>query len=247
MEPYPNPPIREALVDIKIESLTASYLKTLDGLHDRLRDRYPIKKARHRWEGSVETQEDRLISAAQKYLGSDGFMFISADEHRILQFRLDGFTFNCLRPYPPEGWPVVREEAARTWDLYAKSVNPTTAIRIGLRYINEIIIPLPQIELDEYLTAAPRIPKDLPQTLDRYLTRLVIPFPELEAKAIITQSTGNPTDPKSTSIILDIDVLTDAPRKADSRSLWDILDQFRVIKNKIFKASLHPKTEELFK
>jgi uncharacterized protein (TIGR04255 family) len=247
MEPYRNPPIREALVDIKIEPLTVSYLKTLDGLHDQLRDRYPIKKTRHRWVGSVETQEDRLISAAQKYLGSDGFMFISADEQRILQLRLDGFTLNYLRPYPAEGWPVVREEADRMWTLFAEAVSPTTTIRIGLRYINEINVPMPQIDLDEYLTAAPRIPIDLPQTLDRYLTQVVIPYPNLEAKAIITQSTGNPSDPNSTSIILDIDVFTDVPRKADSRLVWDILDQFRGIKNKIFKSSLHPKTEELFK
>lgn len=247
MEPYPNPPIREALVDIKIESLAASSLKTLEGLHDRLRDRYPTKKTRHRWEGFVETKEDRLISAAQKYLGSDGFLFISSDEHQVVQFRLDGFTFNRLRPYPPQGWPVVRDEAARMWDLYSEAVSPTTVIRIGLRYINEIVVPQSPIELDEYLTAAPRIPGDLPQTLDHYLTRLVIPFPELDAKATITQSAGNPINPNSTSIILDIEVLTDAPRKADSRAVWELLDQFRAIKNKIFKACLHPKAEELFK
>ena len=246
MEPYPNPPIREALIDIKIDPLTPASLGLLEGLHSQLSVQYPVKKIRHRWAGSVETQEDRLLSAAQKYLGPDGYMFVSSDEQQIVQYRLDGFTFNRLRPYPRHGWPVVREEASRLWDLYVSAVNPARAIGLGLRYINEINIPLPDIHLEEYLTEPPRIPQGLPQTLDQFLTRLVLPFPELDARAIITQSLGTPHSSNIVSVILDIDVLTDVPRKADSATVWSVLDRFRDIKNRIFKSSLSPKTEELF-
>lgn len=246
MQPYPNPPIKEALVDIRIDPLPSSMLATLEALHDQIREHYPTKKARHRWEGSVEIQEDRLISAAQRHLGRDGFLFYSQDEQQIVQYRLDGFTFNRLRPYPSLGWPVIREEAKGLWELYLRTAQPQRIVRIGLRYINQINIPGPQVKLEDYLTEPPRVPANLPQTLEHFITRLVIPLPTLEAKAIITQSLAPATAPDTTSLILDIDVLTEAPRPPDTASLWDVLERFREFKNTIFKSSLTPRTEELF-
>ena len=63
MEPYPNPPIREALIDIKIDPLPQSSLAILEALHEQIKEKYPTKKARHRWEGSVKIQDDQTISA----------------------------------------------------------------------------------------------------------------------------------------------------------------------------------------
>ncbi|CAI4033542.1 hypothetical protein DNFV4_03983 [Nitrospira tepida] len=247
MQPYPNPPIKEALVDIRVDPLPSSTLPTLEALHDQIREHYPTKKARHRWEGSVEIQEDRLISAAQRHLGRDGFLFYSQDEQQIVQYRLDGFTFNRLRPYPSQGWPVIRTEAKGLWELYLRTAQPQRIVRIGLRYINQINIPGQQVKLEDYLTEPPRVPAALPQTLEYFLTRLVIPLPALEAKAIITQSLVPVAAPDTTSLILDIDVLTEAPRPPDTASIWDVLERFREFKNTIFKSSLTPRTEELFR
>lgn len=247
MQPYPNPPIKEALIDIKVDPLPASALATLAGLHSHILPRYPMKKERHQWEGRFEVKENQTMSA-HKDLGIQGYIFTSEDEQQVVQFRLDGFTFNQLRPYPRDGWPVVRQEAIRLWEVYLSAPLPMRVARIGLRYINEINIPLPNVDLEEYLTEPPRIPSSLPQSLDYFLTRLVIPFPELQAKAIITQSLGQPGHVlPSVSILLDIDVLTNVSAEANSPKVWEIIDRFRDVKNKIFKSSIRPKTEELFK
>jgi uncharacterized protein (TIGR04255 family) len=247
MQPYPNPPINEALIDIRVDPLPSSALTTLESLHGKIREDYPTKKARNRWEGAIEIKDDHLLSAAQRHLGPDGFLFHSQDEKQIVQYRLDGFTFNRLRPYPAQGWPVIRTEAQKLWQLYLHTVNPQRIVRIGLRYINQINVPARQIDLEDYLAEPPCIPRDLPQTLEHFLTRLVIPWPKLEAKAIITQSLVSPPIPDTTSFILDIDVLTESDRSPDTANVWEILEQFREFKNTIFKSSLTSKTEELFR
>jgi len=249
MEPYPNPPIREALIDIKIDPLPPSRLPILESQWDKIKEQYPLKKTRHRWEGAVEFQKEGSISAGQRHLGPDGFLFTSSDGQEIVQNRLDGFTFNRLRPYPREGWPRVREKASWLWELYLNAVQPTRVIGIVLRYINEINIPSVPVQLEDYLTEPPRIPESLPQTLEHFLTRIVIPLPEfgdMNAKAIITQALAQPSTPNTTSLILDINILTETSMPADTAAVWQVLDRFRIVKNMIFKASIRPKTEELF-
>ena len=44
MQPYSNPQIREAIVEIKIEPLSPSYPDIIEKLHDRIREDYPEKK-----------------------------------------------------------------------------------------------------------------------------------------------------------------------------------------------------------
>jgi uncharacterized protein (TIGR04255 family) len=247
MKPYPNPPIREALIDIKIDPLPQSSLAVLEALHEQVKEKYPTKKARHRWEGSLKIEADQTVSADQRHLRCDGFLFFSTNEKQIVQYRLDGFTFSRLRPYPPQGWPVFREEAIPLWDLYLRAVQPIQVVRIGLRYINQIDVPFSQIDLEEYLAEPPRIPRDLPQMFDHFFVRQVISFPDLEAKAIIIMSTAPAPNALTTSLYLDIDVLTEVSIKGDSVKVWQILDRFREVKNKIFQSSLRPKTEELFR
>ena len=246
MKPYPNPPIKEALVDIKISPLPTSHLDLLGALHEEIRERYPEKKAQHRWESAMKIQDDRLVSATQRHLGPIGFLFSSYGKEQNVQYRLDGFTFNQLHPYPREGWPVFQEEAKRLWSLYLNAIKPDQVDRIGLRYINQIDIPFPRIDLNEYLVEPPRIPKELPQTQEHFLTRVIIPFPELEAKATITQSLTRPPSPLTTSLILDIGIFTEVAIKSDTPKVWEVLNRFRDVKNMIFKSSIRPKTEELF-
>lgn len=246
MKPYSNPPINEALIDIKVDPQPHTVLPALEDLYEFLKGAYPEKKARYRWEGSLAVTGD-LISTAQRQIGPDGYLFQSSDGQRVVQCRLDGFTFNQLRPYPSQGWPVVRQEAKRIWEIYTRMVQPKHVTRIGLRYINRIDIPGARIDLDEYLTAAPKIPDGLPQTLQNFLSRVEIPFQdELETIAIVTQAQTSSPDPQFTSVLLDIDVLTQTRMTADTERVWQVLDQFREKKNMIFKGSIRPKTEELF-
>jgi uncharacterized protein (TIGR04255 family) len=248
MTNYPhlnNAPITEALIDIRIKVRDDFDVLKLDALHDAIAAQYPDKKKRHKWEGRFEFKKGETPTSAGIET-IDGFVFASADGKQIFQARIDGFTFNRLRPY--EKWETLRDEAFRLWKLYKTVLTPDIT-RVALRYINKFDIPLfpePLKDFNEYLTAAPIVPEGLPQGVSSFLTRVVINEPAIDAAAIITQAFEQIVDPKYLPIILDIDVFKQKDLISEEEA-WQTLEALRGFKNNIFNRSLTDKAKELFK
>lgn len=252
MSPIPNykkPPVREALVDIRVDRLPSTVLPELERLTERLNKNYPSKKTIYGLEARLEMQEASFV-ASQKSHGIIGYRFISSDEKKIVQLKLDGFTFNRLKLNPEESWPgweTLREEAKSAWELYVGATKPGEITRLAVRYINQIVIHAASIELDEYFTAPPRVPKELRyQDLDNFFGRVAISIPDLSATAVITHAPAPKPFPNSVTIILDIDIFRQQRMVLDSSIIWETLDRFRDLKNNVFEVSLHQKAKDLF-
>jgi uncharacterized protein (TIGR04255 family) len=247
MAEYPllrNAPITEALIDIRVKIRSDFDVEQFQSLHNAITTQYPDKKKRHKWEGKFEFKNGETpISASTETI--DGYLFTSADGKQIFQARIDGFTFNRLKPY--EQWETFRDEALRLWKLYRDIISPEI-IRVALRFINKIDIPLsPQtvLDFDDYLTAGPIVPKELPQGLSSFLTRVVIRDPDSDALAIITQAFEQIINPKFVPIILDIDVFKQKEVISEEEA-WQTLEELRHFKNRIFFTSITEKAKELF-
>lgn len=239
-----NAPITEALIDIRTRIKEDFDVNRFLSLYDAIIGQYPEKKTRHRWEAQFEFKKgDAPISSGKETV--DGFIFTSADKKQVFQARIDGFTFNRLKPY--DKWETFRDETLRLWQLYRELVSPDI-VRVALRYINKFDIPLfphHMGDFNEYLTAAPIIPEGLPQGVSSFLTRVVINDPETEAAAIITQAFEQIIDPKFLPIIFDIDVFKQKEVISEEEA-WQTLEKLRHFKNKIFFASITEKAKELF-
>jgi uncharacterized protein (TIGR04255 family) len=240
-----NAPITEALLDIRSQLTEGFEVDRFLTLHDKISNQYPQKKARHKWEGRFEFKKGEApLSGGREAV--DGYIFASGDGKQLFQARLDGFTFNKLKPY--DKWESFRDEAFRLWRLY-RSVNSSEIVRIALRFINKIDIPLsPQavIDFDDYLTAGPLVPKELPQGISSFLTRVVVREPDIDASAIITQAFEQIVDPRFVPILLDIDVFTQK-EVISEEDVWPAFEKLRHFKNRIFFASITDKTKELFR
>jgi uncharacterized protein (TIGR04255 family) len=247
---YSKPPVSEALIDIRVEPLPAMQLDIIRHLHEQLIKDYPTPRPQQRWEGSLEIGGDS-ITTGQKAYGVTGYSFESQDRKRIVQYRLDGFTCNFLKPDPSEawvGWKYLRDESKRTWDLYATALGVQEVIRVAVRYINKIVIPGPLVELTDYFTTPPDIPKNLEyQNVAAFLSRLTVLIPELQAYATITQAPAQELRQDGLVVLLDIDIARTQQIQSSSEALWQTLDRFREIKNSIFEKSLTPRAKELFK
>lgn len=246
---YSKPPVREALVDIRINPLAPTQLPVLEVLHEKLRADYPTKKKQQNLEGLWEWRDETLSSRTSQRV--NGFRFESLDGTRIVQYRLDGFTCNFIKPDPQAswvGWSALRDEARRTWEMYAKAIGISEIAGIGVRYINQIVIPTAPIELTDYLTAPPDVPKDFPyQSFLDWLSRVTVAIPDLQAMAIITQAPADEPRQDSLKILLDIDIVRRGIATIDSEAMWTTLDRFRTLKNTIFESSLRDKAKELFR
>jgi uncharacterized protein (TIGR04255 family) len=243
-EVFPKAPIIEALIDIRTVLPENVSVTDLEKLHDRIKGEYPDKEPRNLWEGMVEFKEEtppRTEARVQKL----GYSFSTADGRQVVQFRLDGFTFNRLRPYTR--WEAILPQVRRLWGVYKTGVRPVKVTTVAVRYINAIEIPSKDFNIDDYFASTPKVPEGLPPILENFFMRMEIPFPEEEAKAVVIQTPANKQDPLKTAILLDISVFRQLTLAPDDERMWEILEKFRDIKNKIFLHSLTAKTLELFR
>lgn len=132
------------------------------------------------------------------------------------------------------------------WNTYVQTVKPIKAVRIALRYINRIMIPLPIDSFKEYILTTPEIAPDLPQGLSQFFMRLIIPDSEINAIAVITQTMEEPKG-GYLPYIFDIDVFKEQAYDVAGTEMWNDFEKLRMFKNGIFFKSTTDKAKELFK
>lgn len=239
-ERFPNAPITEAILDIQVTYPSPVEPARLEAFQDLIRASYPVKQGRTKWQGEIHLGEGAVAQAVRQR--AQGFLFRSADEHRAVQARQDGFTFNWLKRY--ESWEALRDEARPHWERYRDTFNPEAVTRLGLRYINRIEIPLPFTDFRDYVKTAPDVAPGLPQGVSALFMRLEIPDVERALMGIITETFQAPMDDgKRLPFIFDIDVVSGATFEPNSNAIWETFEKMRDYKNQIFFNSM---TEEAF-
>ena len=121
---FPNAPITEALLDIRVELSNDINLETLEKFHGHndIKEYFPVKKRRESFTGGVKFSPEGKVSTLPTSGGPDGYLFQSPTEKKIVQARIDGYTFNKLKPY--ESWDAFRSEARKLWNIYFQITNP---------------------------------------------------------------------------------------------------------------------------
>lgn len=223
-------PLNEALIDLR-----ASLPEDFDGerfleLKEVLAPEYPNVQVQRML--SAQFQFSDGVPAHMTEQRVHGVKFASQDEKQIVQFRIDGFTLNRIRPYT--SWNELFPEALRLWKLYLDLTSVDHVPRVAVRYINRIDLPLPVSDFRDHFTVPPDIPDGLPQTLSSFLTRVVIEDNETRASAIVTQALEKGLDDQSTSVILDIDAYREGHFQSDPSNLTPIFEELHTLKNRIF-------------
>jgi uncharacterized protein (TIGR04255 family) len=243
-QPYPNAPITEALIDIRVSHQQGISLEKLKKFGAEVRGEYPNESPRDILQGQI----DFSMSSPQTQSSRTtvGYIFHSIDRRQAVQARLDGFTFSRFAPY--QDWHRLIDEARRLWTVYVATLGPTAALRIAVRYVNQINLPLAEgtLNFEDYLRTFPKMDIDGDVLLQQFFLRLVMPQEDLSAQLILTESLLPPQG-SSLGIILDIDLFREnLSLDVRTSGIWDMLEQFRARKNKYFEASITDKTRKLF-
>lgn len=243
---YPNPPITEAILDLRVPPASGTAVGDLIKMRTGDEAAYPTAQPLMTVMGQMVTGPVPTTSAVQQ---QSGFVFRRHDGRYIYQARLDGFTISQLPRYSE--WKDFRTEAFRYWERYVEIARPVGVARAGLRYVNRIDIPAAQgqdrIDIDEYLSTAPKIAQELPQGMQGFFMQIVLPFPDTEHRSIITETIIPPTRPGVASLILDIDTFREYSIAASPDQAWKCLEELHDLKNNIFEACITDKARELFK
>lgn len=228
-------PLREAIVDIRLRDvLPATFVSKLGSLEG-----FPIAKAMKHGQFTFQISKDKPAEAKVTADEAIGQRYEREDASEVVQFRRNGLTYSILKNYT--SWDVLRDAARYAWQRFLSISGPINVNRLAVRYINAIEIPV-GADYDEYLTAAPRIPKPLPQIVNSFIQKVAVPFAGEGATAMITQTLETPAP-----AVLDIDVFSECSLDGASVEIWAVLEKLRSVKNRVFFASLTAKVLDLYK
>jgi len=243
-ERFPKAPIVEALLDIRVKLHQSVTLEKLEAFQDGIKEQYPNKRERHSWQHGIEMKPGMEPKIAGPIGGPDGYLFVTADETKIVQSRLDGFTFSWLKPY--DKWDSLRDEAKEQWNRYRDLYLPELITRIALRYINRIELPLPIKDFKDYILTLPEVAQGISDSMSGFFMRLVLPHLEPNCQAIVTETIEPPKDNKL-PFIFDIDVYREQAFDPKEQDIWEVFSHLRKFKNEIFFESVTERAKELFR
>ena len=235
-----NPPITEALVDIRIAHVAGVSAATLAPLRDELAAEYPEVEERRKAEAKLAVTPQGIETSTQD-LGFAGLFVKTQDGRLIAQFRDDGFTLNMLRPY--SGGDDLIGRALSLWSRYVEFTKPRAVVRLALRFINHLDLPYERgDDIRKFLPAAPFIPDELPQAVSDFLVRSAVHDDQTGISAILIEKLAlAPQGATTMPVILDIDTFIAKQLPTTGAALRPRLEALREFKNRAFFALL---TEE---
>jgi uncharacterized protein (TIGR04255 family) len=171
-----------------------------------------------------------------------GCKAVSTDKKQVVHLMREGLFVSFLPPYL--GFPECIEEVQRHWELYQRCFAPQQLVRIGIRYINVLKIPMVDgsVRFDEFFKLLTFYPLEGPFQLHRFHHQFEVSELEfgLPARVIFT-STKETRD--ELEVVLDIEAYEELARQPQDPEIWDRFDRARHWAYKLFTNTL---TESCF-
>lgn len=235
-------PIVEAILDIRVTLSSDIHVSHLKGAHDLFKAEYPISEEGHAVEAKLKipsSQDENGQTITDQVIG---YRFRTTSGEKIVQFRLDGFSFNHLKPYPE--WKEFIEEAWKYWLIYLSVAKPNNIVRLALRYINRANFP--RRELKEYIEHPPEFGEEVPGELAAFVIQSQLRLTDNVTAAVVQMMEPEGAKP-GMSYVLDIDVSRAGNIRPSDDSLLKYFLELHNFKNDIFFGTLKHKAIDIWK
>lgn len=239
-----NAPITEAIVDFRVALPSGFRHDHLREARERLGRDYPKAVERKGVAARFALAGAQPPEAQTRAPGFQSLWLKTQDEKTVAQFRVDGFTFNRLRPFTR--WGQILPEAMRLWRTYVELTNLESVTRVALRYINHMSLPSPEAKPSDYIITSPTLPPSVPQMLSSFTTRVVLKHPERRMMANVIQTLDIGVETQAPTFLFDIDVYRTGDFQSSETVMKEILADLRAYKNEIFFGSLEERFVEAF-
>ena len=240
--PYRRPPITEAVVELRL--VAPIEVEQVEKIKERLANRYPLLA------GSVQNIE--IVAGpgqnAAPKMEFSGYRLTSTDATDVAIVARQNITTSRLAPY--NGWEDFIAGARSNWEVWRKVVGWREVSRLGVRYINRIDIPNPDqipIPTGDYLIFRPVFPEfEGGEGVDIFGINGQMAIANSPFRLILNAGTALSPLVRTTSFLLDIDISQDGNIPRNDDSLWTLIDQVRMHKNRVFEASITDLARKLF-
>ena len=157
---YKNPPIEEALCEFRFKPGRDWDLTIPGKLQTKFDDEYTGKPREQKVvEFAVKTQEGKSPNLSYGE-GLAKVMLVTKSGKRVIGVGSDVLSVHMLRPYQDplqpnrSGWDEFEPRISKALKAYWDVAEPIGVCRIGIRYINKIVIPGKTVRVEEYLRCA---------------------------------------------------------------------------------------------
>ncbi len=247
---YKNPPIEEALCELRFRPGQDWDLTMPGRLHGEIRDDYPGKP---RQQNVVEAALQTQVGQPPNVMFREGVVkvqLVTEDGTRMVALGPDVLSVHMLRPYQdpaaPEksGWDEFRPRLESALDAYWRVVEPVGVHRIGIRYINKIVVPQQSVGTEDYLRCAPPNVDGLPDRINGFVSRVEYAY---EDGVRLVLSHGTVDAPEGhVGFLLDIDVIREASDPVDRDGALAMADDLRARERTAFEALITDDSRGLF-
>ena len=170
---YRNPPIVEMVCEFRFAH-TSEWDPAVPGLiYAELRELFPVRRPLKQLDFAVQWQPSDT-SLQQQWRVEESIRLLREDELAFVQILPHQISLHHLAPYPH--WERFQPLLARTWQAYSAIVPAAGIQRIGLRYINRIVLPAAASVLSDYFTLYPTVGPMLPDRYAAFALQLIFPF-----------------------------------------------------------------------
>ena len=248
---YLNPPIKEAVCEFRFGP-NQDWDPLLPGrLQHELGDEYDGRAIEQRAVSiGLKTHEDR--PADLKYgEGVVNIQLATDNGKRRVGVGRNVLSVHALHPYQlPDkhgraGWDAFFPRIEKALLEYWKLINPGGVKRIGIRYINEILIPEEDAKIGDYIRDALPHGHEIPVKLEGFVCRTEYIYVADSARLAVSQATLNAPEGYS-QILLDIDVIWEFNELISRDEALVKAKDLRVREREAFEAFITNKSRELF-
>ena len=247
---YGEPPIEEALCEFRFKS-DQDWDFTVPGrLYAKLEKEYPGKPRNQKAVKIGLDVQDGSPTNMKYNEGLAGVQLLSKNETRIVGVGYNTLTVHMLKPYQDAdsengGWEDFKSRISVALNAYWEVTEPEGIYRVGIRYINKIIIPDEKVDITEYLqTALPSVQK-LPEKLTRFVNQFEYDY-EDEVRLILSQQGAGASQENNREILLDLDVIWSPPEAVPKEKALEMVNDLHSREIAAFEAIITDKTRELF-
>ncbi len=239
---YRKPPVIESLCEIYFSD--SSWDDTVPGaFYERIKTDYPKKQQKRIQEAQITMGPEQAAASVRQL--PPWMQFISDEKHRMVQIAQDLLVVNQLHPYPHfEEW---EPEIYRALRIYQEIADPKRMARLGLRYINRVVVPEEQVRMEEYFTVYPNLPGDLSDAHGSFLVRVEVPQADQGHTVLITFGTA-PLDPneRGQAFLLDLYDTVDLDAPVQETTLKEQVGQAHENIVMVFENSITDRLRDLF-
>ncbi len=247
---YRNPPIEEAICEFRFKPGPDWNLTIPGKLQTKLGDKYSGKpQQRTVVEVGLEIQAGQPSELRHgERLGM--VQLVTEDGKRMVGVGPDILSITMLRPYHDacrpggSGWEEFQRRIADALDAYWSVAEPIGVFRIGIRYINKIVVPQGTVTVDSYLRCALPSVSGLPDQLNNFISRVDYAYGD-GVRLVLSQGSID-VKPDHVDLLLDLDVIWENSRPVTRNEAIAKAENLRNRERTAFETVITDEARELF-